>query len=111
MHANNLLVHDGRDGQTIEAVGEGLPQLDRVPPLALVVEAVDAVDRGALVVAAQQEEVLGVLDLVREQEADRLERLLPAVDVVAQEQVVCIRREPTVLEQPQQVVVLAVYVT
>ena len=32
---------------------EGLPELDRVAPLALVVEAVDAVDRGALVVAAQ----------------------------------------------------------
>ena len=64
MHANDLLVDDGRDRQAVEAVGEGLPQLDRVPPLALVVEAVDPVDRRALVVAAQQEEVLGVLHLV-----------------------------------------------
>lgn len=44
----------------------------------LVVEAVDAVDRGALVVAAQQEEVLGVLDLVSQQQADRLQTLCAA---------------------------------
>jgi len=37
------------------------------------------------VVAAQDEEVLGVLDLVREQQADRLERLLTPIDVVAEE--------------------------
>ena len=34
MHAEDLLVHDGRHGQAVEAVGEGLPQLDVVPPLA-----------------------------------------------------------------------------
>jgi hypothetical protein len=36
------------------------------PPLALIVEPVDAVDRGRLVVAAQQKEVFGVLDLETE---------------------------------------------
>lgn len=59
-------------------------------------------------VAAEQEEVLGVLDLVGEQQADRLERLLAAVHVVAEEQVVGLWREAAVLEQPQQVCVLAV---
>ena len=34
VHAEDLLVHDGRHGQAVEAVGEGLPQLDVVPPLA-----------------------------------------------------------------------------
>jgi hypothetical protein len=38
--------------------------LDVVPSLALVVKPVDAVNGSALVVAAQDEEVLGVLDLV-----------------------------------------------
>ena len=75
-------------GKQLKQSCEGLPQLDRVAPLALVVEAVDAVDRRALVVAAQQEEVLRVLDLVREQQADALERCFAAVDVVAQEEVV-----------------------
>lgn len=77
MHAQDLLVDHRGDGEAVEAVCEGLPQLDRVASLALVVEAVDPVDRGALVVAAKKEEVLWVLDLVGEQQADRLKALLP----------------------------------
>lgn len=37
---------------------------------------VDTVDGRALVVASEQEEVLGILDLVGKQKADRLQRLL-----------------------------------
>ena len=58
-------------------------------------------------VAAQQEEVLGVLDLVGEQEGDDLEPVLPTIHVVAQEQVVGVRREAAVLEEPEEVMVLA----
>ena len=58
-------------------------------------------------VAAQQEEVLGVFDFVGQQQADGLQGLLPPVHVVAQEQVVSLGREPSVLKQPQQVCVLA----
>lgn len=99
MHGEDLLVDDGRDGQAVEAVGEGLPQLDVVPPLALVVEAVNAVDRRALVVASEDEEVLGVLDLVCEEQTDGLEGLLAAVYVVAEEEVVGLWWEPAILEQ------------
>ena len=66
MDAKDLLVDDRREGEHVEDVLELLPHLDVVPPLALVVEAVDAVDRRALVVAAQKKEVFRVLDLVRE---------------------------------------------
>ncbi len=59
-------------------------------------------------VPAQQEEVLGVLDLVGQQQADGLQRLLPSVHIIAQEQIVSLRREAAVLEEPQQVRVLAV---
>lgn len=111
MHGEDLLVDDGGDGQAVEAVGEGLPQLDVVSSLALIVETVDAVDRGALVVAAQDEEVLGVLDLVGEEQADGLERLLATIDVVTEEEVVGLGREATVLEQTQEIVILAVDVT
>lgn len=79
--------------------------------LTLVVEAVDAVDGGTLVVAPEQEEVLWVFDLVRQQQADGLQRLFPSVHVVAQEQVVCLRGEAAILEEPQQVCVLSVDVT
>jgi len=67
VHGEDLLVDDSGDGQAVEAVGKRLPQLDVVSSFALVVESVDAVNRGALVVAAKDEEVLGVLDLVRKQ--------------------------------------------
>ena len=73
VHGKNLLVDNSGDGKTIEAVGEGLPQLDVVATLALVVEAVDAVDGSALVVTPQDEEVLRVLDLVCEEKANGLQ--------------------------------------
>jgi hypothetical protein len=108
VHAEDLVVDDGGDGEAVEAVGEELPEADAEPALALVVEPVDSVDRRALVVASQQEEVVRVLDLVCQQEADRLDALLPAVHVVAEEQVVRRRRQPAELEQPEQVGELAV---
>jgi hypothetical protein len=60
------------------------------------------------VVATQNEEVLGVLDLVGEEQADSLEGLFATVDIVAQEQVVGLGGEATILEQTQKIVVLAV---
>ncbi len=59
----HLLVDQGGSGQAVEAVREGAPEANVVAPLALVVEAVNAVDRRALVVSAQQEKVFGVSDL------------------------------------------------
>ena len=51
--------------------------------LTFVVESVDPVNTGALVVAAKQEEVFGVLDLVGQQKTNRLKALLASVHVVA----------------------------
>ena len=56
--------------------------------LTLVVESVDSVDAGTLVVSSEDEEVLGVLDLVGEQEADGLHGLLSTIDIVTEEEVV-----------------------
>lgn len=75
--------------------------------LTLVIETIDAVDGGALVVAPEQEEVLWVFDLVGQQETDGFQRLLPPVHVVSQEQVVGFWREAPILKQPQKVCVLA----
>jgi hypothetical protein len=72
VHGEDLLIDDGGDGQAVEAVGESLPKLDVVSSLALIVETVDTVDRGALVVTAENEEVLRVLNLVCEEQADCL---------------------------------------
>lgn len=99
MHGEDLFVDNSGNGQAIEAVRKSLPQLDVVPSLALVVEPVDAVDRGTFVVAAQNEEVLGVFDLVRQQKADGLQRLLATIHVVAKEEIVGLWREATILEE------------
>jgi len=99
VHGEDLLINDGGDRQAVEAVRKSLPKLDVIASLALIVETVDAVDGGALVVAPQDEEVLGVLDLVGEEKADGLKGLLAAVDVVAEEEVVSLRGESAILEQ------------
>lgn len=110
VHGEDLLVDDSGDRKAIEAVGECLPQLNVVAALALVVEAVDTVDGRTLVVATQNEEVFGVLDLVGKQKADSLERLLASVNVITQEEVVGFGREATVFKEPQQIIILAVNV-
>lgn len=108
VHGEDLLINDGSDWQAVEAVRERLPQLDVVPTLALVVETVDAVDRGALMVATEDEEVLGVLDLVGQQETDGLEGLLATVNVVTEEEIVRLWWEATVFEETEEIIVLAV---
>ena len=72
MHAENFFVDEGGDGEAVEGVGESFPELDGVAAFALIIEPIDAVDLGTLVVAAEQEEILRVLYLVTHQETHRL---------------------------------------
>lgn len=108
MHGEDLLVDNSGDRKAVEAVSECLPELDVVSALALVVETIDTVDGGTLVVSSENEEVLRVLDLVCEQQADSLKRLLASVDVVTEEQVVGIGGEATIFKETEQIVVLSV---
>ena len=85
MHRKNLLVYNCCNGQAIEAVCECLPELDIVSPLALVVESIDAVDGGTLMISAQNEEILGIFDFVCEQQAYSLQGLLSSIHVIAKE--------------------------
>lgn len=62
-------------------------------------------------VTAENEEVFGIFDLVRKQQADGLEGLLATVHIVTKEEVVCLGRETTVLEKTQKIVVLTVDIT
>ena len=111
MHAENLLINERCDGEAVEDVAEDSPESNGVSTLALIVEAIDAIDLSALVIASQEEEVLGVLDLVAEEKADCLDRLLSTVDVVTEEKIVGLRWEPTILEDSQKIVVLSVHIT
>ena len=76
--------------------------------LTFVVEALNTVYASTFVVASKDEKVLWVFDLVRQQQADGLERLLAAVHIVAHKEVVGFGREPAVLKEPQKIKVLAV---
>lgn len=67
VHGEDLLVDDSGDGQAVEAIRKSLPKLNVVTTLALIVETIDTVDGGAFVVTSQDEEILGVLDLVCQQ--------------------------------------------
>ena len=66
--------------------------------LTLIIEAIDAVDGGTLMVPPEQEEVFWIFDLVGEQQADGLQRLLPSIHIIPQEKIVGLRREATILE-------------
>lgn len=78
--------------------------------LTFIVESVNSVDTRALMVTSKDEKVLRVLDLVSQEQADRLEGLLASVNVIAKEEVIRLRRESTVFKKTQEVIVLAVNV-
>ena len=62
-------------------------------------------------VATEQEKVLWVLDFVAQEETNRFDRLLAAVDIVTKEQIVGFGRESAILEDPQQIIVLTMHIT
>jgi len=64
VHGEDFLVNDCCNGQAVEAIGEGLPKLDVVSTLALIIKAIDAVDGSTLMVTSEDEKVFGVFDLV-----------------------------------------------
>jgi len=107
MHTNNLIINNSRTRQTIKSVTELFPNFNRKTTAALVVETVDAVYAGALVVAAEDEEVFWVLYFISEEEADYFEGLFAAVDVVAEEEVVGFGGEASIFEQPKHIRILS----
>jgi hypothetical protein len=72
VHAKDLLVNDSGTWKAVEAVRERLPELNSKSPLAFIVESIDTVNRGTLVVSTKDEEVLWVLDFVCKKETHSL---------------------------------------
>lgn len=111
MHAQDLFVNNSGNRETVETISESLPQLDVVASLALIVESIDSIDGGTFVVSSQEEEVLRILDLVSQEQANSLKGLLASVHIIAEEEVIGVGWETSVLEQSQQIVVLTVNIT
>ena len=103
MHTENLFIDKSSNRETVKTVSEYLPHFNAIPLLALVIESVDTVYRGTLMVPTQEKEVLFVFDLVGEEEANGLDTLLTAVYIVPKEQIVRSRWVATVLKQPQEI--------
>ena len=82
MHAEDFFVNYGRNGQTVETICESFPKFDIVTTLTFIVEPVDTVDRCALMVASENEEVFWVFDLVCQQQTYGLQGLFPTIHVV-----------------------------
>ena len=77
----------------------------------LVIKTVEFVDFGGLMVTPEEEEVLGILDLVAKEEHDGFDGLLAPVDIVTQKQVVFFGRIASIIEYLQQILELPVDVT
>lgn len=86
-----------------------LPKLRRV--VTFLVEAVDAGDWSWLVVASEYEHAILVLDFESIEQAYGLNTLPSPIDIIAQEQVVGFWGKSSVLEHPQQIGVLAMYIS
>lgn len=67
--------------------------------LTFVVKSVYSVDAGAFVISTQEEKVLGILDLVRQQKTNGFQRLFSSIHVIAQKQVIGFGWKTAVLEQ------------
>ena len=101
MHAENFLVDQGGDRQAIEDVAKDAPESNGISTFALIVETIDSVDLGTFVISPEKEEVLRVLNLVAQKQADSFDGLLSTVDIVTEEEIVCFRRETTVFEDSE----------
>ncbi|EPY31835.1 protein phosphatase [Strigomonas culicis] len=106
VHTDDLLADHAAHRHRVEHVREGLEEPYVVAPLHVVEEAVGLINRRALVVAAEQKEVLRVDNLVTVLQNDGLDAVLAAVHVVSEEEIVRVGGEPALLVDAQQVVVL-----
>lgn len=110
MHAKHLPIDQCCNWEAVEAVAEDLPEAHIEAAFTLIIEAVDTVNLGILVVSTQQKDLIRVLYFVGQEEADCLQRLLPAVHVVTQEEVTWGWRVPTLVKEAEKVHELAVYI-
>lgn len=100
VQTEDAVLDHGGERQEVEEVGEALPdRAGAVLAQTLVVEAVDLRDLPRLVVAAQDHDTPRVAHLQQQQQRDALHRLVAAVHVVAQKQVVGVRTEPASCKQ------------
>jgi len=110
MNTENLACHNCSNWKGVECVDKCLPDLNIATSLTLIVEAVHTGNIGAFVVAAKQEEVLGVTNFVAQKQQNGFETLFATVDIVTEEQEVAVGWKAAHLEHTNKIGVLTVYV-
>ena len=58
-------------------------------------------------ISTQNKEILWILDLVRQKQANSFKRLFASVDVVPKEKVICFGGESSVFKEAEKVIILA----
>lgn len=103
MHTEDLVVDQGWNWQVVEQVDEKLPELHVVTAFALVPETVDFWNVLAFVIATKHVNHVWVLDFVAEKETNGFDALFTSINIVAQEEISCLRRAPSVVKESQKV--------
>ena len=81
-------------------------------PIYLVEETIDLSDLSTLMISSQQRDVPWKLELQAEQQTQSFDRIMPSIDEVPIKDVrVRLARQPVRLEDRQQVIKLAMYIT
>ena len=68
-------------------------------PLTFIIKPVYPIDTGTFMISTQDEEVLRIFDLVSEKKTYSLQRLFASVNIIAQEKIIRLRWEASILEQ------------
>jgi hypothetical protein len=66
MHTEYFMINQRTHRHIVKTIGKQFPDLQRIPPLALIKKPVNPINRAALVIASKQKEVLWVFDFVGE---------------------------------------------
>mmetsp|Transcript_15416 Transcript_15416/g.25393 ORF Transcript_15416/g.25393 Transcript_15416/m.25393 type:complete len:256 (-) Transcript_15416:491-1258(-) len=64
MHTDDFVINNGSTGEAVKSIAESLPQLHTETTTTLIIETVDPVDPGTLMVTSEDEEIFRVLDLI-----------------------------------------------
>jgi hypothetical protein len=103
VHAQNLFIDEGSHREAVKTLGKYFPETNIEPTFALVVETINSINRRTFVVSPQQEKVLRVLNFISQKKADGLQTLLPAINIIPQEQIVGLGWKSTILKKPQKI--------
>jgi len=107
MHTEDSTTNEASQRHAIERILEGVPEARiLVAASDFFEEAIDTVDHRTLMISTEHEEVLGVLDLVAEEQADGFNVLASTIHIVSKEDVVRISGETSLAEDSEQIGIL-----